>query len=78
MVKEFLPGEMEKLCQHLGDDLSEKHCEEIKKEVDNCPECKVVLNEIKGTVELYKKALPNREVPVEVIKRLKISLKLPK
>ena len=78
MVREFSHKELDKLCSHLGDDLSDEHCEEIKKEIDGCPECKVVLNEIKGTVELYKKALPNKSVPEEVVKRLKISLKLAK
>lgn len=77
MVLKFSHKDVDKLCQHLGDDLSVEKCEEIKREVDNCPDCNVILNEIKGTIELYRKALPQKSVPDSVINRLKIILQLP-
>ena len=77
MVLEFSHKDVDKLCQYLGDDLSDEKCEAIKREVNNCPDCNVILNEVKGTIELYRKALPKKSVPESVINRLKIKLQIP-
>ena len=77
MVRKFSHNDVDKLCEYLGDDLSDEKCEEIKREVNNCPDCNVILNEVKGTIELYRKTLPQKSVPDSVINRLKIILQLP-
>ncbi len=78
MVHKFDHRDLDNLCRHLGDDLSEEKCNEIRKEVNDCPDCKWILDEISGTIELYRKAMPHEKVPPEMMKRLKIKLHLPK
>ena len=78
MVHKFKHGDIDKLCQHLGDDLDDDRCMEIRKEVNECPDCSLILDEIRGTIELYRKAMPHEKLPDDAMDRLKIKLHLPR
>lgn len=77
MSRHFKNNDIDNLCMYLGDDLNKEKCEEIKNELHNCPECSMILDEIQGTIELYRKALPHKQVPLEIVKRLKFKLNIP-
>lgn len=42
------------ICENLDANLNSSTCVEIKKHLDNCPDCTVYLNTLKKTVLLYK------------------------
>jgi|AVFP01.1.fsa_nt_gi hypothetical protein len=60
---------LEKLCAHLGDDLSGEECRKILIEVDNCPDCSLILNELTGTIELFRNAMPKEKLPDDILRR---------
>lgn len=43
------------ICENLDANLNSPTCIEIKKHLDNCPNCNVYLNTLKKTILLYKK-----------------------
>jgi predicted dithiol-disulfide oxidoreductase (DUF899 family) len=70
------PRHLDKLCLHLGDDLNAEHCAKIKAEVENCPTCTMILDEISGTIEIYRRALAPAKLPEATMLRLKQRLNL--
>jgi len=42
------------ICENLDDDLNSPACTEIKKHLDNCPNCVAYLRTLKKTILLYK------------------------
>lgn len=75
MKKECKPF-MERLCEALGEDLSNPLCRELQDHLSQCPDCSLQVDTIKRTVEIYR-ALPLKEVPNDVQERLRVRLNLP-
>lgn len=63
-------GEMfESLSDFIDEEISEETCAEIRKHLQDCHNCQVVVNTLKHTVSLYH-TFPQEEVPGEVRRRL--------
>ncbi|HEX9014205.1 MAG TPA: anti-sigma factor [Anaerolineaceae bacterium] len=73
-----------KACQQLVSSLSdyvdgcldEALCAELERHLEGCEDCQVVVNTMKKTIELYRKAEPGDDVPAEVRTRLYARLNL--
>ena len=71
-------------CRHLLDSLSEyidgelnqSICDEIDRHLEDCDNCRIVVNTLEKTVYLYHETAPQRDLPVDVKKRLYIKLEL--
>lgn len=59
----------EGLSDFLDQEMSEQACAEIKKHLEDCHNCRVVVNTLQHTVELYH-TYPREAVPGEVRERL--------
>ncbi len=57
------------ICENLDQGLNSAQCEEIKRHLENCPECKAYLDSLKRTISLYR-AEPVPHIPQEVHQRL--------
>ena len=66
---------LEEICDRLGEDLDSEKCREIKKHLEDCPNCCAYIDTLKKTVELYK-ILPEKDVPDDVHTRLWKKLQL--
>lgn len=64
--KKFLSSLGDYIDGTLGEDL----CLEIEKHMQGCARCRVVVNTMKKTVELYHEAAGDDDLPVEVRQRL--------
>jgi len=68
------------LLSTLGDyvdgSLSEDLCTELEKHMKGCNRCRVVVDTLKKTVELYHGAAEEEKMPVEVRDRLFLKLNL--
>ncbi len=70
-------------CRHLLDELSDyldgtasaEMCAEIERHLADCADCRVVVDTLRRTIELYH-ALPGPELPVAARERLYKSLDL--
>lgn len=56
----------------LGVDL----CTEIERHMRDCPNCRVVVDTLKKTVELYQQTAEDPEIPADVRERLYLRLNL--
>ena len=65
----------EEMCEYLGEDLDHPMCKQLKKHVENCPDCKNYLDSIKKSIILFKKASSDKEVPEDKLKGLLNKLK---
>jgi predicted anti-sigma-YlaC factor YlaD len=74
MIEPTCKDVMKHICNNLGDELQSKKCEDIKKHLENCSNCKKYFNSIESTIEFYKKY--NVEVSDDVHARLITFLKL--
>lgn len=59
----------EGLSEYIDDELSEETCREIRRHLETCENCQVVINTLKKTVSLYH-AIPPEELPGDVRLRL--------
>ncbi len=68
----FKPAEEIKslLCDQMGEDFNQPACEQLKKYMEECPECKVYYDSIKKVVKLYRVTDENQEIPDDVSDRL--------
>ncbi len=61
---------IEQICLELGEDIDSPLCQEIRKHLDDCPECCANVDSIKKTVFIYRKVITNKNVPEDVDTRL--------
>ena len=59
----------EALSDFIDRDLSDKACGEIEKHLEDCINCRIVVNTLHMTVSLYH-SMPRQEMPGEVRMRL--------
>lgn len=73
-------GDCKKLLSSLGDyvdgDLSPQLCAELEKHMKGCRRCRVVVDTVKKTVELYQEIADEPQIPADVRERLYLSLDL--
>ncbi len=68
--------EMEKICEQFGQDIESEICEEVKRSLEKCPDCKVQYDNIKKVVQIYRITEQDIEMPEKVSKKLIKSLNL--
>jgi anti-sigma factor (TIGR02949 family) len=64
------------LSNYIDGDLQAELCEEIEQHLNGCENCRIVVNTLKKTVELYKHTSEPVDLPIEVRQRLYAKLKL--
>ncbi len=73
-------GNCQELLSSLGEyidgALSAELCAEIERHLKGCNRCRVVVNTLKKTVELYQETANDTAVPDEVRERLYLKLNL--
>ena len=57
------------ICENIDQDLNSPRCRQIKKHLDDCPDCSAYLESLRQTVRLYKKS-PTPGVPASVHEHL--------
>jgi hypothetical protein len=68
--------ELQLICQQFGEDIDSELCEEVKKSLEECPECKVHFDSITKVVNIYKVNENEMDIPEDVTKNLFRSLNL--
>jgi len=76
MAKESCHQLLESLSDYLDGDLDPALCEELERHMATCEDCRIVVNTLRKTIELYRKTRPDPDVPAEVRERLYVRLKL--
>ena len=66
--------ELQLICQQFGEDIDSELCEEVKKSLEECPECKVHFDSITKVVNIYKVNENEMDIPEDVTKNLFRSL----
>lgn len=64
------------LSEYVDGSLSGDLCVELERHMKDCQRCRVVVNTLKKTVELYHDTAEEVEVPAEVRQRLYLRLQL--
>ncbi len=60
----------EKICELFGEDLDSKFCREVAEIMEECPECRIYYDSIKRSVQWFRLAEEEEDVPQEVRERL--------
>jgi anti-sigma factor (TIGR02949 family) len=61
---------METLSDYVDGDLSPVLCEELERHLRECPNCRIVVNTLRKTIELYQKETQEETLPSDVRERL--------
>jgi anti-sigma factor RsiW len=64
------------LSEYVDGSLQEELCQEIERHLHECSKCRVVVNTLKKTVELYHDTAEDASIPDEVRQRLFVRLEL--
>jgi anti-sigma factor (TIGR02949 family) len=68
------------LLSHISDyvdgDLPPELCFSIAEHLENCENCRIVVNTLRKTIEIYKNTSSNSELPEDVRERLYLKLHL--
>ncbi|HPH98598.1 MAG TPA: zf-HC2 domain-containing protein [Anaerolineaceae bacterium] len=64
------------LSEYIDGALQAELCAAIEEHLKDCPNCRVVINTLRKTVELYEKAVPPAELPSGIRERLFARLEL--
>lgn len=64
------------LCDYVDGDLSPELCTALEKHMKECPRCRVVVDTVKKTVELYQETVDDTQMPEDVRERLYLRLNL--
>ena len=67
---------LENLSDYIDGDLQAELCKEIEQHISGCENCRIVVDTLKKTVELYKQTSEPVDLPIEVRQRLYKKLKL--
>ena len=67
---------MKNLNDFIDGELDGQICADIEAHIDACPDCQIVVNTLKKTVELCQRAEQEVELPEEVRHRLFVKLDL--
>lgn len=64
------------LSEYIDGNLDHSICEEIEKHMANCPDCKIVFNTMRKTIDLYHQVDENTLIPNDALHRLHARLNL--
>jgi len=64
------------LSEYIDGHLQQEMCAQIEEHMKTCENCRIVVNTLKKTVELYEKCSETSELPEEVRERLFAKLEL--
>ncbi len=65
------------ICEYVEGTLSSQLCEDLEKHLDQCPDCTVVVNTLRKTINLYHQTTDvNEPLPKDVRQRLFARLNL--
>ncbi len=64
------------LSSYIDGDLEESMCEELKRHMEGCQNCRVVFDTTTRTIYLYQSRIERDEIPPEVRERLYSKLNL--
>ena len=64
------------LSEYIDGDLQAELCAEIEEHLKDCDNCRVVVNTLRKTIELYKETTSEADLPGEVRERLFLKLQL--
>jgi len=64
------------ICENLDQNLDSPECRDIRRHIEDCPDCVAYLDSLKKTVKLYRE-YPNPAVPAGVHRKLFAVLNLP-
>ena len=64
------------ICDYLGCDIDSSPCKQIQDYLAECPGCKVYVDKVKKTVNLYKTIDNCNDIPDDVCNKLFISLNI--
>lgn len=64
------------LSEYIDGALQLELCLEIEEHLKGCENCRIVVDTLKKTVEIYQKTVPTADIPEEVKDRLFLKLKL--
>ncbi len=67
-----------RVCSYIGLDHESEPCQELKQHLNHCPNCRIYVDKIKKTVEIYRKANSCDEMPRNVSDKLFVKLDLKK
>jgi anti-sigma factor RsiW len=67
---------LQELSPYIDGELSEELCAELEQHLEGCQNCRVVVNTLRKTVELYHDGELVEDVPAAVRQRLYLSLNL--
>ena len=63
------------VCEHLDEKMDSPRCRQIRKHLQECPDCTAYFDVLKKTIKLYR-TLPDPRVPQPAHKKLFAVLKL--
>jgi len=63
------------VCEHLDEEMDSPRCRQIRKHLQECPDCTAYLDGLKKAIKLYR-TIPNPHVPHSAHKKLFAVLKL--
>jgi predicted anti-sigma-YlaC factor YlaD len=64
------------LSDYIDGELQAELCAQIEEHMKDCDNCRIVVNTLRKTVELYEQANPSAELPADVRERLFVKLEL--
>jgi anti-sigma factor (TIGR02949 family) len=64
------------LNDYIDGELDRQLCADIEAHIDSCPDCRVVVNTLKKTIQLYQISGQETELPEDVRQRLYARLDL--
>lgn len=67
---------LKNLNKYIDNELDPELCDAIEAHLQTCPECKIVFNTLKKTIQIYHKEGQETELPQDVRDRLFVRLNL--
>jgi hypothetical protein len=67
---------VESLSEYVEGTLDEALCVDLERHMNECHDCKVVVDTLRRTIELYHRTAPDVDVPADVRMRLYTCLNL--
>lgn len=58
------------ISEYLDGELSPELCDALEHHLSECPNCTIVVNTMRKTIELYRQPEPEQELPADVKSRL--------
>lgn len=60
---------LKQVCDKLAEDINSELCEELRKHLETCPDCRNQVQSMRGTITLFR-CLKEKKVPHDVHARL--------